>query len=85
MLEAALKSALIGAVSVSSAGNGQLSPATASGFSVSRTVHDAQPKHIAHMAHRNPLCWHRPRPWQKPKERTLSGPAETPSNRATSS
>jgi hypothetical protein len=24
-------------------------------------------------------------PWQKPKERTLSGPAETPSNRATSS
>src|SRR5205814_9474786 len=26
-----------------------------------------------------------PLPWQKPKERTLSGPAETPSNRATSS
>ena len=44
-----------------------------------------QPEHVAHLAHRNPLCWHRPLPWQKPKERTLSGPAETPSNRATSS
>ena len=44
-----------------------------------------QPKHVAHLAHRDPLCWHRPLPWQKPKERTLSGPAETPSNRATSS
>ena len=37
-----------------------------------------QPKHVAHLAHRDPLCWHRPLPWQKPKERTLSGPAETP-------
>src|SRR6202040_3877416 len=45
----------------------------------------SQPKHEAHLAHRDPLCWHRPLPWQKPKERTLSGPAETPSNRATSS
>src|SRR5713101_3340241 len=44
-----------------------------------------QPKHVAHLAHRDPLCWHRPLPRQKPKERTLSGPAETPSNRATSS
>ncbi len=44
-----------------------------------------QPKHVAHLAHRDPLCWHRPLQWQKPKERTLSGPAETPSNRATSS
>src|SRR5580700_3927583 len=44
-----------------------------------------QPKHVAHLAHRDPLCWHRPLPWQKPKERTLSGPAETPSKRATSS
>src|SRR5271168_4542224 len=44
-----------------------------------------QPKHVAHLAHRDPLCWHRPLPWQKPKERTLSGPAETPSNRSTSS
>ena len=32
-----------------------------------------QPKHVAHLAHRDPLCWHRPLPWQKPKERTLSG------------
>src|SRR5229473_3692161 len=38
-----------------------------------------QPKHVAHLAHRDPLCWHRPLPRQKPKERTLSGPAETPS------
>ena len=29
-----------------------------------------QPKHVAHLAHRDPLCWHRPLPWQKPKERT---------------
>jgi len=27
-----------------------------------------QPKHVAHLAHRDPLCWHRPLPWQKPKE-----------------
>src|ERR1700758_1966048 len=44
-----------------------------------------QPKHVAHLAHCDPLCWHRPLPWQKPKERTLSGPAETPPTRATSS
>src|SRR6266851_919253 len=44
-----------------------------------------QPKHVAHLAHRDPLCWHRPLPWQKPKERTLNGPAEAPSNRARSS
>ena len=44
-----------------------------------------QSKHVAHLAHRDPLCWHRPLPWQKPKDRTLSGPAEAPSNRATSS
>ena len=44
-----------------------------------------QPKHIAHLAHRDPLCWHRPLPRQKPKEGTLSGSAETPFNRATSS
>ena len=44
-----------------------------------------QPKHLAHLAHRDPLCWHQPLPWQKPQERTLSGPAETPLNRATSS
>ena len=37
-----------------------------------------QPKHVAHLAHRDPVCWHRPLPWQKPKERTLSGPAEPP-------
>jgi hypothetical protein len=29
------------------------------------------------LAHRDPLCWHRPLPRQKPKEQTLSGPAET--------
>src|SRR6202035_2801430 len=23
-----------------------------------------QTKHIAHLAHRGPLCWHRPLPWQ---------------------
>src|SRR5262249_55052591 len=44
-----------------------------------------QPKHVAHFAHRDPLCWHRPLPWEKPKARTLKGAAETPSNRATSS
>ena len=30
-----------------------------------------QPKHVAHLAHRDPLCWHRPLPRQKPKEGTL--------------
>src|SRR4051794_20326344 len=46
---------------------------------------DLQPKHLAHLAHRDPLCWHRPLPRQKPTERTLSGPAEAPLSRATSS
>ena len=43
-----------------------------------------QPKHFAHMAHCNPLCWHRSSSTAKPKERTLSGPAETPPIRARS-
>jgi hypothetical protein len=43
-----------------------------------------QTKQLAHLAHRCPLCWH-PLPPQKPKERTLFGPAEAPLNRATSS
>jgi hypothetical protein len=43
---------------------------------------EGQPKHVAHLAHRGTLPWHRPLPWQKPKERTLSGPAETPPIRA---
>src|SRR5215831_7684018 len=43
-----------------------------------------QTKHVAHSAHRHPLCWH-PLPRAKPKERTLIGPAEAPSNRARSS
>src|SRR5438477_10555614 len=46
--------------------------------------HGRQTKHFAHMAHRCPLCWH-PLPLAKPKERTLIGPAEAPSNRARSS
>src|ERR1700719_3226552 len=40
-----------------------------------------QPKRVAHLAHRDPLCWHCPLPRQKPKERTLSGPAETSCDR----
>ncbi|MGA8379688.1 MAG: hypothetical protein WB710_01015 [Stellaceae bacterium] len=43
---------------------------------------EGQPKHVAHLAHRGTLSSHRPLPWQKPKERTLSGPAETPPIRA---
>src|SRR5271163_2478357 len=31
-----------------------------------------QPKHIAHLAHRDPLCWHRSLPWQA-KGGTLCG------------
>src|SRR5439155_25229974 len=42
----------------------------------------SQTKHFAHLAHHCPLCWH-PLPVQKPKERTLFGPAEAPLNRAT--
>jgi len=99
-LPAAVKSRASNIVSVSSADNGQASPAAASRFKVSRTVGEATPtrraislpetpaalpKHVAHVAHRDPLCWHRPLLRQKPSERTLSGPAEAPLNRASSS
>ena len=70
------------ALSVISAGNGQLNPALASRFNVNRTVDGATPtragnliepdpggrqtKHFAHLAHRCPLCWH-PLPRAKAK------------------
>jgi hypothetical protein len=37
--------------------------------------------YVARLAHRCPLCWYRPLPWQSQKERTVSGPAEMPSDR----
>jgi len=86
----AAKQAAARPASVISAGNGQLNPA----LNVNRPVDGAtctrraliepnpggsQTKHVAHSAH-CPLCWH-PLPMQKPKERTLIGPAEASSNR----
>jgi len=44
-----------------------------------------QPKHVAHPAHRDPLCWHRPLPWQKLEGTDAKRSAERSSNRATSS
>ena len=35
-----------------------------------------QPNNLAHMAHRDPLCWHPIPPSDRPKERTLCEPAE---------
>src|SRR4029077_17355671 len=78
-------------LSVISAGNGQLNPALASRFKVNRTVDGATPTRRAISLSPTPAVLKRttPRPWrfvvlsagirspvQKPKERTLIGPAE---------
>src|ERR1700761_2334233 len=87
-------------MSVISPGNGQLNPALASRFKVNRTVDGATPTRRAISLSPTPAVVKRStsRTWrivvlsagirspvQKPKERTLIGPAEAPSNRATSS
>src|ERR1700730_7777717 len=97
---AAANSAASSAVSVISAGNGQLNPALASLFNVNRTVDGATPTRRAISLSWTPAVLKRStsRTWrivvlsagirspvQKPKERTLIGPAEAPLNRATSS
>jgi len=81
LVPTAAKSAASSALSVISAGNGQLNPALASRFNVNRTVDGATPtrraislspipavqtKHFAHLAHCCPLCWH-PLPRAKAK------------------
>src|SRR5205085_1205788 len=88
------------ALSVISAGNGQLNPALASRFKVNLTVDGATPTRRAISLSPTPALVKRStsRTWrivvlsagtrspvQKPKERTLIGPAETPLNRARSS
>src|ERR1700740_1387346 len=100
LVPAAANSAVSSAVSVISAGNGQLNPALASRFNVTRTVDDATPTRRAISLSPTPAVLKRStsRTWrlvvlsagirspvQKPKERTLIGPAEAPFNRATSS
>src|SRR5438045_6562186 len=87
-------------LSVISPGNGQLNPARASRFNVNRTVDGATPTRRAISLSPTPAAVKRStsRTWrivvlsagirspvQKPKERTLIGPAEAPSNRARSS
>jgi hypothetical protein len=91
-----VKSCSSSAVSVISGGNGQPSPAAASRFNVSRTVDDATPTRRAISLIATPAVFKRStsRTWRiavlsagivpshgKPKERTLSGPAETPCDR----
>jgi hypothetical protein len=88
------------AVSVISAGNGQSNPALASRFKVNRIVDGATPTRRAISLSPTPAVLKRStsRTWriavlfagirspvQKPKERTLIGPAEAPPTRATSS
>jgi hypothetical protein len=90
----------VSALSVISAGNGQLNPAVVSRLNVNRTVDGATPTRRAISLSPTPAVLKRStsRTWrivvlsagirspvQKPKERTLIGPAETPINRATSS
>src|SRR6516164_8918806 len=97
---AAANSAVSSAVSVISAGNGQLNPALASRFKVNRTVDGETPTRRAISLSPTPAVLKRSTsrtwrivvlsagihsPMQKPKERTLIGPAEAPLNRATSS
>jgi hypothetical protein len=100
LVPAAANSAVSSALSVISAGNGQLNPAVASLFNVNRTVDAATPTRRAISLSPTPAVLKRStsRTWrivvlsagirspvQKPKERTLIGPAEAPLNRATSS
>src|SRR5271170_1929723 len=88
------------ALSVISAGNGQLNPALANRFRVNRTVDGATPTRRAISLSPTPAVVKRStsRTWrivvlsagirspvQKQKERTLIGPAEAPPNRARSS
>src|SRR6516164_3236059 len=100
LVPAAANSAVSSAVSVISAGNGQLNPALASRFKVNRTVDGETPTRRAISLSPTPAVLKRSTsrtwrivvlsaaihsPMQKPKERTLIGPAEAPLNRATSS
>jgi hypothetical protein len=100
LVPATANSAVSSALSVISAGNGQLNPAVASRFNVNRTVDGATPTRRAISLSPTPAVLKRntSRTWrivvlsadirspvQKPKERTLIGPAEAPRNRATSS
>jgi hypothetical protein len=86
--------AALQAVLITAAGNGQLSPAAASRIRVSRTVDGATPTRRAISLPETPAALNRStsRAWRiailsagivpsaaKPKERTLSGPAETQS------
>src|SRR6516165_6109916 len=96
-LPSAVKSSASSAVSVISAGSGQPQPrggkllkgqpdtrrrnAEPPRDLVAGHAGGLQSKHFAHLAHRRPLCWHPLPPGQKPKERTLSAPAEAPSDR----
>src|SRR5215467_5153006 len=99
-MPAAANSAVSSARSVISAGNGQLNPALVSRFKVNRTVDGATPTRRAISLSPTPAVLKRStsRTWritvlsagirspvQKPKGRTLIGPAEAPFNRATSS
>src|SRR5215469_346351 len=87
-------------LSVISAGNGQFKPAVASRFNVNRTVDGATPTRRAISLSPTPALLNRSTsrtrrigilsagirsPVQKPKERTLIGPAEASLNRARSS
>src|SRR5580700_10328680 len=93
LVPAAANSADSSAASVISAGNGQLNPALASRFNVNRTVDGATPTRRAISLSPTPAVVKRStsRTWrivvlsagirspvQKPKERTLIGPAEAP-------
>jgi thiaminase/transcriptional activator TenA len=95
LVPAAANSADSSAASVISAGNGQLNPALASRFNVNRTVDGATPTRRAISLSPTPAVLNRStsRTWrivvlsagirspvQKPKERTLIGPAEAPLN-----
>ena len=92
-MPAAANSAASSTLSVISAGNGQLNPALASRFNVNRTVDGATPTRRAISLSPTPAVLKRStsRTWritvlsagirspvQKPKERTLIGPAEAP-------
>jgi hypothetical protein len=100
LVPAAAKSGASSAASVKSAGKGQSNPALASRFKVSRTVDGATPTRRAISLSSTPAVFKRgtSRTWrivvlsagirspvQKPKERTLFGPAEAPPTWATSS
>src|SRR3984893_4404790 len=100
LVPAAANSAVSSALSVISAGNGQVNPALASLFKVNRTVDGATPTRRAISFSPSPAVLKRStsRTWrivvlsagirspvQKAKERTVIGPAEAPLNRATSS